>query len=75
VSLWPPSLSWELTWLHLEKCCLPHLGIGLLYSWGHLWASVKLLDVNEVVITMIILEESQGPRGDKNSKALKGGRL
>jgi hypothetical protein len=45
----------------LEKCCLPNLGIGLLYSWGHLWASIKLLDVNEVAIIMIILGEPKHP--------------
>jgi hypothetical protein len=46
--------------LQLEKC-LPHLGIDLLYSWGHLWISIKLLDVNEVAIIMIILGESKHP--------------
>jgi hypothetical protein len=51
----------ELTWLHLEKCCLPHLDIGLLYSWGQLWVSIKLLDVNEVAIIIIILGESHHP--------------
>jgi hypothetical protein len=35
--------------------------IGLLYSWDHLWASIKLLDVNEVAIIMIILRELQHP--------------
>jgi hypothetical protein len=35
--------------------------IGLLYSWDHLWASIKLLDVNEVSIIMIILEEPKHP--------------
>jgi hypothetical protein len=35
--------------------------IGLLYSWDHLWASIKLLDVNEVAIIMIILEEPKHP--------------
>jgi hypothetical protein len=25
------SLSWELTWLHIGECCLPHLGIVLFY--------------------------------------------
>jgi hypothetical protein len=46
---------------HLGECCLPHLGIGLLYSWGHLWVSLKLLDVNEVSIIMIILGEPKHP--------------
>jgi hypothetical protein len=45
--------------LHLGKCCLPHLGIGLLYSWGYLWASIQLIDVNEVVIIIIFLGEPQ----------------
>jgi hypothetical protein len=35
--------------------------IGLFYSLGHLWASIKLLDVNEVAIIMTILEESKHP--------------
>jgi hypothetical protein len=33
----------------------------LFYSRGHLWASIKLLDVNEVVIIMIILGELRHP--------------
>jgi hypothetical protein len=61
VSKWPPPLSWEPTWLRLGKCYLPHLGIGLLYSWSHLWASIKLLDVNEVAIIIIIFGEPQHP--------------
>jgi hypothetical protein len=35
--------------------------IGFFYSLGHLWASIKLLDVNEIVIIMIIFRELKHP--------------
>jgi hypothetical protein len=57
----PPHFSGNSPDCTLEKCCLLHLGIGLLYSWGHLWASIKVLDVNEVAIIMIILGEPKHP--------------
>jgi hypothetical protein len=38
-----PSLFWELTWLHIGKCYLPYLGIGLLHSWGYLGGIYKIV--------------------------------
>jgi hypothetical protein len=56
-----PSLSWDFTWLHLEKCCLPHLGMICYIPGAIKGASIKLLDVNEVVIIIMILGEPQHP--------------
>jgi hypothetical protein len=54
-------LTWELTWLYLEKYCLPHFYIDLFYFWGYLWAFIQLLDVNKVVNIIIILGEPHHP--------------
>jgi len=47
--------------LYLGEYCILHFHIGLFYSLGYLWASIQLLDVNEVVIIIIILGEPYHP--------------
>jgi hypothetical protein len=57
----PPHFHGNLLVLYLGEFCLLHFHISLFYFWDFLWASIQLIDVNEVVIIIIFLGEPQHP--------------
>jgi len=54
-----PLTSWELTYLYLGEHCLPIFVLACFILEAIYRASIKLLDVNEITIIIIILGKPQ----------------